>query len=117
MNPLYCFKFDDITGEVEQVEITEYAVGYTYSGKKVFYFESNDIVKNQKRYTVEEKKFDRFVNGKIYTFNGDRKAAIDLMLKTMKDKTKYHGREMRRWNKLYVLLWRAETNEIQADTK
>ena len=117
MKPLYCFKFDDITGEVTQIQIPKYAVGYAYVRKKVYHFECSEIVKNQKQFTVEEKKFDRFVNGKIYTFNGDRKAAIDLMLKTMKDKKKYHDREMRRWNKLYVLLWRAETNEIQADTK
>lgn len=79
--PFYCFKLDPDTYEIEKFTINEYWV-YTniFTKHKTYSFDAPPhITKYDKHYSIRDNKFNRFVSGKVFTFNGDIESAIDII--------------------------------------
>ena len=70
--PLYCFKYNEETGEIVKIEIPEYTLETHYwTGKKTYCFDKPKINKSYNHESIAESKIDRYVSGKVYTFNDD----------------------------------------------
>lgn len=90
---LYCFKFDDVTGEIIRIVLDDYRVRQVNSfGKKVYVFKSNEICKGVYHYSVTSDKLDRFVSNKVFTFVDD----LDRVKKIMNDTLKENIAERKR---------------------
>lgn len=112
MKPLYCFKFNDITGEVTKVVIPEYKeIAINNYGKIGYKFISNEINKGSVHYLIENGKLDRFVSNKIFTFHDDSRKACEIMAKTLKEKSDEYRRYSDRCTSLLSILERWQMNE------
>lgn len=85
MDILYCFKFDDITGEITSIAITEYKLKFNqYTGRKTYSWDTPRINKADTHFTVHEEKLDRFVNNKVFTFDANFEHACRIIENTLK---------------------------------
>lgn len=103
---LYCFKFDDDTGEIQRIVIDDYAIRKVNNfGKVVYSFRVNEL-SNGTRVSVVNDKLDRFVSHKIYTFTDDmdraRKIINDTLKKNIAEYQQYLSRQVYMLNKLNV---------------
>lgn len=103
---LYCFKFDDITGEIQRVVIDSYSTRQLNSWGKILYsFKVKDIAGGSKTSVVNEK-FDRFVSNKVYTFIDDKdrakKIINDKLKKNIDEYQHYLSRQIYLLNKLNI---------------
>lgn len=84
MEPLYCFKFNDITGEITRIEIPEYRrIVNTYSGIVSYRWDNPRINKSDTHFSVDSTKIDRFVSYKVFTFNDDYDYACKVIQETL----------------------------------
>ena len=82
--PLYCFKYNEETGEIIRIEIPEYTLETHYfTGKKTYCFDKTKINKSYSHESIAEGKLDRYVSSKVYTFNGDIQNAKRIILDTL----------------------------------
>lgn len=101
MEKLYCFKFDDITGEITRVVISDYSIkkinNYNRYGYK---FCSKEINKSLSHYFVENSKLDRFASNKVFTFHDDIVRVKEIIRNTLKEKSDNYYRMYARNNYL-----------------
>lgn len=82
--PLYCFKYDEETGEIIRIEIPEYRTSVNrFTDRKTYYFDKPKINKSDNYYQVPEAKLDRYVSGKVYTFEDSEQYAKSIILETI----------------------------------
>lgn len=104
MNPIYCFLFNDVTGEIRRLDIPTYNVRTNqYTGRKCYSF-PNCISKDGKTYYVTDEKFDRFTNNKVFSFNGSYNDAYRVVRNTLTTKGARAHREYKRCEYLLSLL-------------
>ena len=94
--PIYCFKVNQETGTITKTVITEYTersyyrtVGYQY-------------VKNSEkgiktRYDFKKDSMDKYLNGKLYSFNPDENAAYRRIVDTLFAKEKDAQHKLNRY--------------------
>ena len=80
MKPLYCFKLDTETNQIEKITIASYRE--VRNSCRTFYkWETPRINKTDKHYTVTSDKLDKFANNKVFTFNDSLEDCVDVMRK------------------------------------
>ena len=84
MDTLYCFKFDDTTGEITKIEITEYKrIIDTYTGRVHYRWNTPRINKADTHFSVTSDKMDRFVTNKVFTFKNDYDYVCGVIMRTL----------------------------------
>lgn len=84
---LYCFKYDTETSELTKIEIPEYQVEVNkYTERKNYIFRSQELNKSNSRFNIPERKLDRYISGKVYTFNPDVENIKKLIYSTLEEK-------------------------------
>ena len=112
MENLYCFKFDDITGEITKIVIKDYKIKKINNYNRIGYkFYSKEINKSANYYFVENSKLDRFVSNKIYTFKDDIDMVRRTIRKTLEEKTEEYYRLYTRSNSLLKTFNKRELEE------
>lgn len=85
---LYCYRFlestDTNNSSLERIVIDEWHLSKGLC-RSVYKFKANYLYRKGGNYTLLEDKLDRFVNGKIFTFNPDPNFAIETISKQLKD--------------------------------
>lgn len=84
MEPLYCFKYEEDTGKITKIVIPEYGTNiHRYTGRKTYHFNKPQINKSDRYFQVPETKLDRYVSGKVFTFNPSLQNAKIIILETL----------------------------------
>lgn len=84
MEPLYCFKYEEYTGKIIKIVIPEYGISVNrFTDRKTYHFNKPKINKSDSLYQVPEAKLDRYVSGKVYTFNPSLQNAKIIILETL----------------------------------
>ena len=105
MDSIFCFKFNDITGKVTRIEISEYRIQVNAStGKKTYLF-ANTITQEGSNYRVSEDKFDRFVSNKVFSFDDSYSHAYKIMKDDLEEAIGRLEREYKRKQSLLALYW------------
>ncbi len=113
MDSIFCFKFNDITGELIRIEVPEYRISENYNtGKKKYSF-ANTITKDGSNYVVTEDKFDRFVNNKVFLYEDNVVKAYDIMEESLKTDIDRLEREKKRKKALLNLYLREKIMETR----
>lgn len=82
--PLYCFKYNEETGEITKIEILVYTLETHYwTGKKTYCFDKPKINKSYTHEVIAEGKLDRYVSGKVFTFNPNLQYVKRIILETL----------------------------------
>lgn len=98
MKPLYCFKYEEDTGKITKIVISEYTIDANkFTGRKTYCFDEPKINKSDRHFTVPEAKLDRYVSNKVYTFNGDTQNAKRIILEEMTGKCQKAFIDYNRW--------------------
>lgn len=96
MRPLYVFKLDNITGEIKRFEIAHYHEKHlNRSGKVEYCFKLEGINKASSDLCVRNEKLNRFVNGKVVTFEDDIDKARRIIVQTLRNKSEQAAIEKR----------------------
>lgn len=110
LKKLYCFRVDDITGEINRFYISEYKLSknpYKNDSRDIFMFQGQTGGKDEHyRYCVERGKLDRFCTNKLFTFNSSQERATQLIIDCIKEKADKAEKEMKRWNALLMKIER-----------
>ena len=110
MKTLYCFKFDDITGDVTRIAIHEYKE-MDLNKSHGYKFHSDEITVGETCYFVELNKLDRFCHKKVFTFHEDYQFARKIIENTLLETMKNAERKARRCSYLVNKLERSAANE------
>lgn len=98
MEPLYCFKYEEDTGKITKIVIPEYTIDMNrFTDKKTYCFDEPKINKSDRHFTVPEAKLDRYVSGKVYTFNGDTQNAKRIILEDITSRQLQAYTDLLRW--------------------
>lgn len=98
MEPLYCFKYEEDTGKITKIVIPEYGTSVNvFTERKTYYFNKPKINKSDSLYQVLEAKLDRYVSGKVYTFNGDTQNAKRIILEDITGRQLQAFTNLLRW--------------------
>ena len=96
MRPLYVFKLDNITGEIIRFEITHYHEKHLNRFGKVEYcFKVDGINKASSDLSFRNEKLNRFVNGKVVSFEDDVDKARKIIVETLRNKSEQAAIEKR----------------------
>lgn len=96
MKPLYVFKLDNITGEIIRFEITHYHEKHLNRFGKVEYcFKVDGINKASSDLSFRNEKLNRFVNGKVVSFEDDVDKARKIIVETLRNKSEQAAIEKR----------------------
>lgn len=96
MRPLYVFKLDNITGEIKRFEIAHYHEKHLNRFGKVEYeFKLEGINKASSDLCVRNEKLNRFVNGKVVSFEDDIDKARRIIVQTLRNKSEQAAIEKR----------------------
>lgn len=97
MEPLYCFKFNDETGEITKIEIPKYRTDYNkYTKKNTYVWSEPRINVSDSHFSVSDDKIDRFVTNKVFTFNTDYEHACEIIRNTLIEDAEKLEKQMRR---------------------
>lgn len=102
MDPLYCFKFDIENNKIEKVTIKDYTIN-NYSFRKSYKFK-NTVNKAGKFYLVGDSKLDRYVSGKVFTFNNDVAYVKDIILSTLNAQLEKAKKECEKYTNIIEVL-------------
>lgn len=98
MEPLYCFKYEEVTGKIIRIVIPKYVIEVNaYTGRKTYLFKEPKINKYDKHFMVPEAKLDRYVSSKVYTFNGDTQNAKRIVLEDLTSRQLQAYTDLLRW--------------------
>lgn len=98
MEPLYCFKYEEDTGRITKIVISEYTIDVNrYTDRRTYCFDEPKINKSDRHFTVPEAKLDRYVSGKVYTFNGDTQNAKRIILEDITGRQLQAYTDLLRW--------------------
>lgn len=104
---LYCFKLDPVTGVVTRYEVSgaEWTLNrHAWSrGRDEYVFYTDIGTSSRYRYSVQQRNLDRFVSNKLYTFNPDRNAALNIINKALGDKLSQAQREVSKYDMIISL--------------
>ena len=103
MQPLYCYKLDELTGQLAQYKIEEYSFHKNVYGNKhrdTFQFRGIISEDQNYRYVVERGKLDRYVSQKLFTFNPSIDDAMKKVRKSIEDKRDKSKRECFRYESI-----------------
>jgi hypothetical protein len=100
--PLYCFRLNDVTGEITKYIITDYE--HREYGYRKFYKFTADLGCRDYVYIVREQNINKFVSNKVFTFNPNVKDAMVKILNTIKNKKNTAEREANRCSKMMDLI-------------
>ena len=96
MRPLYVFKLDNITGEIKRFEVTHYHEKHLNRFGKVEYcFKVDGINKASSDLSFRNEKLNRFVNGKVVSFEDDVDKARKIIVETLRNKSEQAAIEKR----------------------
>lgn len=96
MKPLYVFKLDNITGKIVRFEITKYHEKHLNSFGKIEYcFKVDGINKASSDLSFRNEKLNRFVNGKVVSFEDDMDKARKIIVETLRNKSEQAAIEKR----------------------
>ena len=100
LKTLYCFRVDDITGEINRFYISDYKLSrnpYKNEDRDIFMFQGQTGGKDEHyRYCIERGKLDRFCTNKLFSFNSSQERATQLIIDCIKEKADKAEREMKR---------------------
>lgn len=97
MEPLYCFKYEEDTGNITKIVIPEYGISVNrFTDRKTYHFNKPQN-KSDRYFQVPEAKLDRYVSGKVYTFNGDTQNAKRIILEELTGKQLQAYTDLLRW--------------------
>lgn len=111
MENLYCFRVDEITGEIIKYEIPsdKYIFiehKFNIPNRGIYKFDGSLIDSVERRYSVTEQKIDRFTNNKVFTHNPSIEDAKKFMLDTLEEKIKDAERVVKHCRrKQYRIKW------------
>lgn len=109
---LYCFKFNDITGEITRIEITNYNTRHNkYTGKCTYTWEKPRINKFDSKYSVSEEKIDRFVSNKVFTFRDDYEYVCGIIENTLLSDAEKLDAQLKRKQALFGLYMKAKSKK------
>lgn len=86
---LYCYKVDEVTGQITQYEIKDYEFHKSVFGSKnhdTWSFRGIISKDCNYRYCIERFKMDRYVSQKVFTFNPSIEYAHNIIKKTINGK-------------------------------
>ena len=92
MQPLYCFRLNEETGEITKHKITEYET--CKRGYREVYFYRLD---SKQKYEVYKSNLDKLIHGKYHTFDGNDEKAIKRILDILEAKRDKANDEYNRW--------------------
>ena len=95
MKPLYCFKLDKETGEIEKIIIKNYEEGLWSNRKRYWRFR----LTSQYQYCYEQD-LDVFKTWKVYSFNDDIEAAKEIIHQAISDKQRRAYDEYAKYTRL-----------------
>lgn len=100
--PIYCYKLNEETYRLEKLVITDYEiVKNKFTDSKRYKIGNYQIYKSKKVYWLEESKLDRFVSGKVFTFNDDDYMAYQVVLDSALERATEHRKRMANAMELY----------------
>ena len=109
---LYCFKFNDITGEITRIEITNYNTRYnSYTGKCTYTWGTPRINKCDSKFSVSEDKLDRFVSNKVFTFKDDYEYVCGIIENTLLSDAEKLDAQLKRKQALFGLYMKAKSKK------
>lgn len=100
---LFCYKLDELTGEITQYKITEYEFHEgAFGNKKHDCWMFRGVVSKDYNYRhcIERFKLDRYVNQKLFTFNQSMDYGRKIIIDTIMDKAKQAHREEVRYKEI-----------------
>lgn len=102
MEPLYCFKLNEESGLITKCTIPEYEKVQVskWTGRTEYRFKTSIWAGTKTQYICREENIDYFVNGKLYTFNPDRKRATALIRSYINQRCDKHYTEYKRWQEV-----------------
>lgn len=88
MQTLYCYKVNKQTGEITKIVIDEYTINPHHHRGNTYIIDNKvyQINKCDKRIFVPQKKLDKYVSGKVFTFSSDDKIAHKIIFNTLNNK-------------------------------
>ena len=118
MDTLYCFKFNDETGEITKIEITEYRRTVdTYTGRVHYRWDTPRINKSDSHFSVTSDKMDRFVTNKVFTLKNDYQYASQIIADTICKDINDLEKQLRRKKELLSVYMKGRNNESRNDSK
>lgn len=84
MKPLYCYKYNSETQTITEICIEHYTVRVNeHTGCHTYGWNSPKVNKSYTHESVTDYKLDRYVNGKVYTFEHDLHYAASIIHESM----------------------------------
>lgn len=109
---LYCFKFNDITGEITKIEIPVFYTRFNkYTGRCTYIWEKPRINKFDSRYSVPDEKIDRFVSNKVFTFKDDYDYVCGIIENTLLSDAEKLDAQLKRKQELFGLYMKAKSRK------
>lgn len=100
---LYCYKVDELTGQITQYEIKNYDFQEAaYGNKNHDTWSFRGIVSKDYnyRYCIERFKLDRYVSQKVFTFNSSKEYAHNIIRTAIRGKINKAQYEQQKYNEL-----------------
>lgn len=99
MNPLYCFKLDEQTGEITRLVIENYSKYQPspFVPSRVFY----TFVINNYRHDLNSKNLDRCVNWRYYTFEDNLDKVKQEFISDLRNKITKAKKDLFRYSNAY----------------
>lgn len=102
MEPLYCFKLNEQSGEVTCIKISK------YERRCLCEYTQTYALKYKERFTgikreIRESNLDKFLNWKVYTFNSDPFHAYEIIRKSLEDKEQISHNDYIRWKNVLTI--------------
>ena len=102
METLYCYKLDELSGEITKFEILEYHFKKNaWSDTKDEYCFRADLYERANYpYCVKRNQLDRLVHDKVFTFNPDIDYGVQVIKDTVLDREKTATKELNKYKNL-----------------
>ena len=103
-NTLYCFEFNEDTGELSKEEITEYKVSHPYSLPAFSNIKQYRFKYKGRNIIIRDDKLDKFLNWKVYTFNDSLENVKSIIYDTIYNKRAEYEKQYNRYTKLLEII-------------
>ena len=103
-NTLYCFEFNEDTGEISKEEITEYKVSHPYNLPAFSHIKQYRFKYKGRNITIKDDKLDKFLNWKVYTFNDSLENVKSIIYDTIYNKKVEFEKQYNRYTELLEIV-------------
>ncbi len=98
MQPLYCFKLNEETGEIRQFKITEYEIGRAHWSNKQSYYRFKI---NGATFYCYENDLNRFKHSHVYSHSPSLDHAKSIIITEVKKRRAKARREYKKWDNAF----------------